>query len=173
MTVSTREVHDSREYLDSIRPMYGRIQVAAYMGRVLGPANPVFEPVLFERVSERGGFWQGITGGAEEYDDTLIDAIRREIIEETGLEIARERLIPLPSNVFQFKTESTGKHIEHSFALAITPDELGIMEVNVGEHTAFSVGSLETQIKRLKFEENQRALTVAAQVVALSIAKGN
>ena len=42
------------------------------------------EFLILKRKKERGGFWQPITGGLED-DETLMEALRREIKEETGI----------------------------------------------------------------------------------------
>jgi len=39
--------------------------------------------LLLHRIRERGGFWQGVTGGAE-WGEELPDAARRELFEETS-----------------------------------------------------------------------------------------
>ncbi|MCJ2564094.1 MAG: NUDIX domain-containing protein, partial [Candidatus Thermoplasmatota archaeon] len=40
---------------------------------------------MLRRLPSRGGFWQGVTGGVEG-QESLADAARRELIEETGLQ---------------------------------------------------------------------------------------
>ncbi len=40
--------------------------------------------LMLRRIPQRGGFWQGVSGGAE-WGEELQDAARRELFEETGL----------------------------------------------------------------------------------------
>lgn len=57
------------------------VQVLVYPVRRTGGT---WEYLLLRRISERGGFWQGVTGGVEKGED-LDEAARRELVEETGL----------------------------------------------------------------------------------------
>ena len=43
-----------------------------------------WEYLMLKRVLERGGFWQGVTGGLE-LNETIPEAAKRELLEETGL----------------------------------------------------------------------------------------
>lgn len=56
-------------------------------------------------------FWYVVTGGCENEDKTLEDAVRRETLEETGLNL--NKIINLD---WLFEYESLGEHcIEHAF----------------------------------------------------------
>lgn len=57
------------------------IQVLVYPVRA---TQDGLEYLLLHRLVKRGDFWQGVTGGVEEGEETL-EAARRELIEETGL----------------------------------------------------------------------------------------
>ncbi|MFX1483784.1 MAG: NUDIX pyrophosphatase [Promethearchaeota archaeon] len=46
--------------------------------------TPAPKVLLMKRTQERGGFWQPISGGIEP-SETLDDALRRELYEETGI----------------------------------------------------------------------------------------
>ena len=56
-------------------------QVLVYPARTRGCH---WEYLLLRRIPDRGGFWQGVTGGVEEGED-LLEAAVRELAEETGL----------------------------------------------------------------------------------------
>ena len=47
--------------------------------------NPDFKILILNGSQERGGFWQPITGGIEEGENTY-DTIKREVFEETGFQ---------------------------------------------------------------------------------------
>lgn len=64
--------------------------------------------LLVKHVPERGGFWQGkwiCPGGELELGETIEEGIRREVREETGLEI--ELVKPLPPFDTVIKTEGS------------------------------------------------------------------
>jgi len=56
------------------------VQVLVYLAR---STDDGWRWLLLHRIPERGGFWQGVTGGAE-WGEGLPDAARREMFEETG-----------------------------------------------------------------------------------------
>ena len=49
------------------------------------------EVLLLER-ADRPGFWQSVTGSKDQIDEPLEDTCRREVLEETGIEVGRYRL---------------------------------------------------------------------------------
>jgi 8-oxo-dGTP pyrophosphatase MutT (NUDIX family) len=57
------------------------IQVLIYPVRT---ASSRWEYLLLRRTASRGGFWQGVTGGVED-EEGLVEAARRELLEETAL----------------------------------------------------------------------------------------
>jgi len=58
--------------------------------------------ILAKRNKKRGGFWQPITGGEEDFDgNNLTNAVIREIKEELGINIPKNQIIKLPYS-FQF-----------------------------------------------------------------------
>jgi dihydroneopterin triphosphate diphosphatase len=75
--VRTELTHDSREIFVARLPY----QILVYIRR--RPTPHTTEYLLLKRSPDRGGFWQGVTGGVEA-GETLIQAARREVQEETG-----------------------------------------------------------------------------------------
>jgi dihydroneopterin triphosphate diphosphatase len=47
--------------------------------------------LLLER-ARRAGYWQSVTGSLERLQEPLVDAARREVLEETGIDVASGRL---------------------------------------------------------------------------------
>jgi len=48
--------------------------------------TPGLEVLLLER-SDQPGFWQSVTGSKDRIDEALVETCRREVAEETGIEI--------------------------------------------------------------------------------------
>ena len=82
------------------------IQVAVYPVRF---RDDKWEYLLLKRVEDRGGFWQGVTG-APEKKEKILEAAKRELLEETGFYVPPDQLnwafsyrYPLLINVFWVK----------------------------------------------------------------------
>lgn len=82
--------------------MIGRVNLQVF----IFTRNPKFMVLILKRIPERDSYWQPISGGFEE-DEKPIDAIKREIYEETGIK-ELERIIDLKCS-FIFKTLWYGK----------------------------------------------------------------
>ncbi len=54
--------------------------------------TPALEVLLIERAA-RPGFWQSVTGSIDRPDEPLEDAAVREVFEETGIDVPRDRLV--------------------------------------------------------------------------------
>lgn len=61
-----------------------RIPIQVLVYPVRATENQDWEYLLLHRLATRGDFWQGVTGGIEEGEE-IIEAAKRETIEETGL----------------------------------------------------------------------------------------
>lgn len=53
--------------------------------------TPDLQVLLLER-ADRPGFWQSVTGSKDTPDESLIETCRREVFEETGIEVDPHRL---------------------------------------------------------------------------------
>ncbi|MCW5624287.1 MAG: dihydroneopterin triphosphate diphosphatase [Burkholderiales bacterium] len=49
------------------------------------------EVLLLER-ADHAGFWQSVTGSLDREDETLPETARREVLEETGIDVSQHRL---------------------------------------------------------------------------------
>lgn len=58
-----------------------------------------YEYLLLQRSKKLGGFWQAVTGGVEEKDKDLVDALKREVLEEVKI----ENPMRIVEGVFSFK----------------------------------------------------------------------
>lgn len=54
--------------------------------------TPELDVLLLQRAA-RPDFWQSVTGSLDRTDEPLEDAARREVLEETGIEAARDQLV--------------------------------------------------------------------------------
>jgi len=53
--------------------------------------TPDLQVLLLER-ADHPGFWQSVTGSKERVDEPLVETCRREVLEETGLDVDRYEL---------------------------------------------------------------------------------
>ena len=72
-------------------------------------------------------FWYVVTGACEPEDKTLEDAVRREVLEETGLSL--NNVIDLK---WTFEYESLGEHcVEHAFVSFADDEQVTLNEENI------------------------------------------
>ena len=72
-------------------------------------------------------FWYVVTGGCEKEDKTLKDAVKREVLEETGLTLTK--IIDLN---WTFEYESLGEHcIEYAFVSFTLDDKIILNEESI------------------------------------------
>ncbi len=132
------------------------VQVLIYLAKKNGE---VWEFLLMRRVHRRGGFWQGVSGGAEDRED-LIEAARREVSEETGFVL---RTIEALGYSYTFPMDAEWKHMyapdvsrieEHVFVGLVDGGEPKLSD----EHDKWRWVRLETALELLKWPENKEAL---------------
>jgi 8-oxo-dGTP pyrophosphatase MutT (NUDIX family) len=117
------------------------------------------EFLLLKRLPERGGFWQPVTGGVEE-NETVSEALKREIIEETNI----SKFIQIIEKVYNFelkagsikRVESKNKIKEYVYGVEVSADQKVQIEPN--EHTEFRWCSYDTALELLKWNNNKTAL---------------
>ncbi|EKE17906.1 MAG: dATP pyrophosphohydrolase [uncultured bacterium] len=103
--------------------------------------TPALDILLLERAAHPG-FWQSVTG-SREGDEALIDTARREVLEETGLDVASFTLRDWrQSNTFEIFPEWRHRYapgvthnIEHVFSLEIPARQTITIAPN--EHVAY------------------------------------
>ncbi|MEK7499944.1 MAG: NUDIX domain-containing protein, partial [Patescibacteria group bacterium] len=87
-------------------------QVAIYC--VLRENNRDFY-ILVKRNEKRGGFWQPLTGGEEDFDNDIYQTVIREINEELGIDVARENILDI-SHSFKFEDKDGVERTEQCFS---------------------------------------------------------
>jgi len=118
-----------------------------------------WEYLLLRRIPNLGGFWQGVTGAPEGYD-TLVQAARREVIEETGFSPADVRSIdysytfPVDPKWRNSYRSIVDEIVEHVFVAKVqrAPPRLSF------EHDAWKWCSLDEAVNLLRYPENIEAL---------------
>ena len=138
--------------------MRAPIQVLVYLAR--RAASGDWEYLLLQRVPCRGGFWQGITGGVEDNEDT-VEAARREVTEETGL-------VPLELHridySYSFSIEDSARHlyaadVEKLTEYVFVARVVGQQEVEVSsEHDQYRWCRFDEALGLLSWSENKEAL---------------
>jgi dATP pyrophosphohydrolase len=100
------------------------------------------EVLLLERAS-RPGYWQSVTGSLDRPDEPLEAAAAREVVEETGIDASRGRLLRWNMvNTFEIYAQwrhrfapGTVYNTEHVFSLAL-PERLPV-KLAPREHIAY------------------------------------
>jgi len=120
-----------------------------------------WEYLMLKRVKNRGEFWQGVTG-APENDETLSEAAKRELYEETGYSSVNliktdiSYIIPMEDRWKEIYPEGTKEIPEYLFiAVIYHPDPPKIDPI---EHNDWKWCSYDEAINLLTWEDNKRAL---------------
>lgn len=122
--------------------------------------------LLLKRIERRGGFWQSITG-APELNETLPDAARRELFEETGFKEGRLRSLafsysfPLDPKMWTATYRPEVINIdEHVYWVEI--DGGGVPKLS-DEHVESEWVDFDRCIEMLKWESNKTAVGILHQ----------
>jgi 8-oxo-dGTP pyrophosphatase MutT (NUDIX family) len=129
-----------------------------------------WEYLLLRRIEERGGFWQGVTGGVEEGED-LAEAATRELLEETGLEpLALEDIgysysYSIAGDEWQehFPDAGVVRITEHVFVAIVEERQDPVIDPH--EHDGWKWLRFREALKLLKWQENVNALKLCDRLV--------
>ena len=109
--------------------------------------------LLFRRPPSRGSIWVPVSGKVDPGDRGLEDALRRELVEETGLTDAGP-VLPLDWHV-TFRADNGELWRLHAYAARVPP---GFTPRLSGEHDAFEWVSPTEAIARLHYPDNRDAV---------------
>ena len=120
--------------------------------------------LLLKTIPKRGEFWQPITGGLEE-GETKIEALKREVREETGI----KNIIKIIENVHYYEFQDLPfmeylkrhghacKHLkEYAFGVEVSSDEKVVLDGK--EHSEFKWCSFQEALRLMKWKGNKDAL---------------
>lgn len=139
------------------------VQVSIYPFKI----TTKIEFLLMRRLPERGGFWQGVSGGVKKNENIMI-AAKRELTEETGFEVS----VQFINHYFDYKVEEKHMHlyapdvnkiIDHAFIADVT--NLG-NPILSEEHDVFKWLDFENiDLRELKWAESKTALIKANEYI--------
>jgi 8-oxo-dGTP pyrophosphatase MutT (NUDIX family) len=109
------------------------------------------EYLLLKRLPERNGFWQPVTGGVEE-GETLTEALRREIREETGI----ENLVRVIEDIYYFEFSDPNLNKEYVYGVEVASTEVVVLDGK--EHSEYRWCGIKDALQLLSWKENKEAL---------------
>jgi dATP pyrophosphohydrolase len=123
--------------------------------------------LMLHRIPQRGGFWQGVSGGVE-WGEALPDTARRELFEETGFHAASLQRVDC-SYAFALQDEwrkayapGTMEIEEHVFLAVVEGNEPAL---SPGEHDAWRWCTFGEALSLLAWPENVVALRCCRDTV--------
>jgi dATP pyrophosphohydrolase len=147
----------------------GSLKVLVYP---VAPVESTHEFLLLRRLSARGGFWQGVTGGVKP-GESLDEAAVRELMEETAL-TPRRILVVGYQYSFPIKRVTRSSPIaratEHVF-LALLDAKVD-PDLDSVEHDAWDWFTYEDALKWLRWRENVEALRRCEALITAGPASG-
>jgi dATP pyrophosphohydrolase len=104
--------------------------------------TPGLDVLLIER-ADHAGFWQSVTGSLDSEDEDILEAARREVMEETGIDAAEHQLTDWHAqNVYDIYPQwrwryapGVTRNTEHVLGLLV-PRRVAV-RLSPREHTAF------------------------------------
>ncbi|PIY93301.1 MAG: NUDIX pyrophosphatase [Candidatus Magasanikbacteria bacterium CG_4_10_14_0_8_um_filter_32_14] len=119
--------------------------------------QPLF--LLLKRIESRGEFWQPITGGAND-DETLEDAAKRELMEETQIKNYLNFINKV--HYFEFDIEIHGRIKEYVFAVEVNEKTEVVLS---DEHEEKKWCNFEESLKLLKYENNKEGFRKVFKII--------
>lgn len=116
-------------------------------------ATPPLRLLVFRRPPARGRFWVPVSGKVEPSDPDFESAVRRELMEETGLEHPR-KIRALDWHI-PFPADNGETWRLHAYAVEVDPSFVPRLSL---EHDQAEWVSPEEAVRRLHFEDNRGAV---------------
>lgn len=136
-------------------------QIEGIVFRQKGQSPEDIEFLLLKRTSQRGGFWQSVTGGAF-LKENKIDALKRELKEELGIKEKDIKNIVDTNYSFSFVDDDGDKLQEYVYGMEISPEQ----EITISkEHTETRWVTLKESLKLLKWRENKKGFKKLHKII--------
>ncbi len=115
------------------------------------------EFLILHRNEDHGGFWQTLTGNVED-NESLTDALIREIREETGID--ERNIVSILDDVYSFSFHAHGMDfIEYVYAVQVKQDTAVDISRNVdNEHDDYGWFTYDDAVRKLKWDSNVMAI---------------
>jgi 8-oxo-dGTP pyrophosphatase MutT (NUDIX family) len=115
--------------------------------------TPPLRMLIFRRPPSRGQIWVPVSGKVDPTDPDFLGALRRELIEETGIRDPT-RVFPLDWHVtFEVSPGVTWRL--HAYGVELPRELIPVLSV---EHERFEWVAPEEAVKRLHYEDNREAV---------------
>jgi len=124
--------------------------------------------ILVKRNEKRGGFWQPLTGGEENFDKgDLFRTVIREVKEELSINIVKKQILKLPYS-FQFIDRDKIQRDEQCFGVLLSPKQKEKIRLS-DEHAAI-ICSVDIKYLKslLRFKENRLGIEKFHQLLTLT-----
>ena len=153
----------SREISNTLLQFYPSMRLPIQIEAILfRRKNGRTQYLLLKRTPEREGFWQPVTGGVEE-GETRIDALKREVTEETGI----KDILGIIEGIHYFEFSDPYLNKEYVYGVEVSADEKVVIDEN--EHSEFRWCSLQETLRLMKWKENKEALKKLNGILRASI----
>lgn len=120
--------------------------------------NSIPKYLILKRTSQRGGFWQPVTGGIE-VGESPEQAVERELKEELGI----DNRFPL-TNIYSFNfTEDGVTHKEYVYAIEADPSQ--VIKLS-NEHERYLWLDENAAVEILKWPGNKEAIRRLSKILS-------
>lgn len=114
--------------------------------------------ILVKRIDERGGFWQPLTGGEEDFDGgNLHNTVIRETKEELGIDIMEKEIVEIPYS-FTFTDKKNVQHTEQCFGIVFSSETKEKIKLSEEHNAIIYAENIDYLKSLLKFQENRIGL---------------
>jgi dihydroneopterin triphosphate diphosphatase len=124
--------------------------------------NPNLHILVLKRVQSKGGFWQPVSGGVIPNEE-LVDAVKREVFEETGITNIEQILDLQYSFIFE-TSKSQQKMMMKDYCFGVEVEqETCVMLSN--EHDEYRWCKIEDANKYIKWDFSRMAIQKVVEAV--------
>ncbi len=133
------------------------------------------EYLLLKRTEEKGGFWQGVSGGLES-EENVMQGIKRELFEEIGINETKRIIDKFHffqfedkiTSFFEKKVSDTEKIILSEYVFAVEINSNIIIDIDKNpckEHTEYKWVEFDEAINLLYWQNNKDGFTKLKKIL--------